>query len=244
MNILRNLGKKIQTILGPVADKLGKSTGFIKRKRLFTGSTFIKTLVFGWMQKPEATLEELVQAGVLNDIEVSAQGLDKRFTPESAVFARTVLEQAVAEAIRAPNAVPVELLNRFSSVTLFDTLNLPDELYETWAGTGGNGPTSRSALKGEVGFDLKTGQLIGPLLLPGRTHDNAGQLPQIELEPYSLLITDLGYFSIVDMAERKKNDVYCLSSLRHDTVLFDEQGEAFDLKFIYSSDEERWCTSC
>jgi hypothetical protein len=117
MTILRNVGKKIQPILGPVADALGKTTGFIKRKVKFTGSTFIKTLVFGWMQKPEATLEELVQAGVLNDIEVSAQGLNKRFTPESANLARAVLEQAVAEAVRAPNAVPIELLNRFSSVT-------------------------------------------------------------------------------------------------------------------------------
>jgi len=231
MTILRDVGKKIQTILGPVADTLGKATGFIKRTRKFTGSTFIKTLTFGWMQKPEATLEELVQSGVLNDIKISAQGLDKRFTPESANFARTILGRAVEEAVKAPNAVPVELLNRFSSVTLFDTtiLNLPDELYKTWAGTGGNGPTSRSALKGEIGYDLKTGQLIGPLLLPGKTHDNAGQLPQIELEPYSLLITDLGYFSIVDMAERKDKDVYCLSRLRHDTILFDEQGEEFDL---------------
>ncbi|EDN70091.1 transposase (IS4 family) domain protein [Beggiatoa sp. PS] len=191
MTILRNVGKKLQTILGTKADTLGKATGFIKRERKFTGSTFIKTLVFGWMQKPQATLEELVQAGVLNEIEISAQGLDKRFTPESAHFSITVLEQAVVEAIKAPNAVSIELLNRFSSVTLFDTtlLNLPDELVEIWAGTGGSGPTSRSALKGEVGFDLKTGQLIGPLLLPGKTHDNAGQLPRIELEPYSLLIT-------------------------------------------------------
>ena len=36
------------------------------------------------MQKPEASLEELVQSGVLNDIEISSQGLDKRFIPESA----------------------------------------------------------------------------------------------------------------------------------------------------------------
>ncbi len=146
MTILKNVGKKIQTILGPVADKLGKATGFIKRK--FTGSTFIKTLVFGWMQKPEATLENQVQAGVLNDIEISAQGLDKRFTPESAEFSRTVLEQTVAEAVKAPCAVPVELLNRFSSVTLFDAtiINLPDELQKIWTGTGGNGPTSNSAV--------------------------------------------------------------------------------------------------
>jgi len=163
------------------------------------------------MQKPEATLEELAQSGVLNDIEVSAQGLDKRFTPEAADLSRAVLEQAVAEAVISPFSVPIELLNRFSIVLLFDTtiINLPDELYEIWAGTGGDGPTSRSAVKAEVGYDLKTGQLIGPFLLPGKTHDNAGQLPLLSLEKYSLQIGDLGYFSIVEMAKKKVDDVFC-----------------------------------
>jgi hypothetical protein len=95
--------------------------------------------------------------------------------------------------------------------------------------TYGGGPTSRSAVKAEVGYDLKTGQLMGHFLLPGKTHDNAGQLPQIELEKYSLQIGDLGYFSIVEMAKKKADDVFCLSRLRHGTVLFDEQGDSFDL---------------
>ena len=75
----------------------------------------------------------------------------------------------------------------------------------------------------------KTGQLLGPFLLPGKTHDNAGQLPQMELEEYSLQIGDLGYFSIVDMAKKLEDNVFCLSRLRHGTVIFDEQGEEFDL---------------
>jgi len=31
------------------------------------------------------------------------------------------------------------------------------------------------------------------------------------------------------MAKKKEDDIYCLSRLRHDTVLFDEQGQEFDL---------------
>ena len=160
--------EKIQTILGPVADTLGKATGFIKRK--FSGSTFIKTLVFGWMQKPEATLEELVQAGVLNDIEVSAQGLDKRFTPESANFSRTVLERAIAEALRAPNAVPIELLNRFSLVPLFDTtiLNLPDALYDTWAGDLRKWSHKPFSIKGRSWFRFKNWSIDWPFIVAGK----------------------------------------------------------------------------
>jgi hypothetical protein len=65
--------------------------------------------------------------------------------------------------------------------------------------------------------------------LPGKTHDNAGHKPQIELEKYSLQIGDLGYFSIYDLAKKFAADVFCLSRLRHDAVLFNEQFDLFDL---------------
>ena len=119
MDILPDIAKTIRTILGPIADSLGKTTGFIKRK--FTGSKFIKTIVFGWMQKPEATLEELTQCGLLNNVEISAQGLDKRFTEKAAQFSKEVLEAAVAPVVKAPVQVSIELLNRFTAVWLYDT---------------------------------------------------------------------------------------------------------------------------
>jgi hypothetical protein len=56
MTILTDVGNLIQTILGPVADSLVQSTKFIKRKRELSGSTFIKTLVFGWMQNQKHLL--------------------------------------------------------------------------------------------------------------------------------------------------------------------------------------------
>lgn len=231
MSLLSGVAQKIQTVLGSVADNLGKSTGFIKRQRKFTGSKFIKTLVFGWIQKPEASLDELTQSGVLNDVEITNQGLDKRFTPEAAQFSKSVLEAAVSEIVRAPIPVPIELLNRFSRVYLFDTtiINLPDELKEIWEGTGGRGPTTRAALKGEVGFELKTGQLIGPFLLPGKTNDNKGRLLQTELPKNSLILFDLGYYSIEKIWSEKEKKRYTLSRFRHDTVVFNESGELFDL---------------
>jgi hypothetical protein len=55
-------------------------------------------------------------------------------------------------------------------------------------------------------------------------------LPTLRLLPtLQPMLRSLGYFSIVDMAERKEKKVYSLSRLRHDTVIFDEQREVFDL---------------
>ncbi len=50
MPIYHEVAQAIQSIFSKETDELVKKTGFIKRKRKITGSSFIKTLIFGWMQ--------------------------------------------------------------------------------------------------------------------------------------------------------------------------------------------------
>ncbi len=167
-------------MLGATADQLAKTTGFIKRQRQLTGAKLVRALTLGFLPKPAATLEELTPSGVLTEVEISPQGLDKRFTEEAATFLQSVLEEAVNTVVLAPPPVPIEWLNRFTTVWLLETtvLRLPDELEEVWSGTGGRTTTNlQSSLKVEAGFDLKRGQLKGPLWLPGRRAALAGQLP-------------------------------------------------------------------
>ena len=58
--------------------------GFIKRERKITGSGFIKTLIFGWMQNKSTSVEGLSRAGYTHELYISAQGLNKYFTKDSA----------------------------------------------------------------------------------------------------------------------------------------------------------------
>jgi len=67
-------------------DNKAIETGFVTRKRKVPGSNFIQTLVFGWLDNPDATLEELAQTGVKVGLDISPQGLDKRFTKESSEY--------------------------------------------------------------------------------------------------------------------------------------------------------------
>jgi hypothetical protein len=55
---------------------------------------------------------------VLNEVEISPQGLDKRFTEEAATFLQPVLEEAVNTVVLAPQPVPIQWLNRFTAVWL------------------------------------------------------------------------------------------------------------------------------
>ena len=61
MSIIPKIAKAMQTILTTNADKRVEDVGLIKRQRKFSGSTFAQTLVFGWLSKPDATLNDLTQ---------------------------------------------------------------------------------------------------------------------------------------------------------------------------------------
>jgi hypothetical protein len=232
MYTLAELAKKIQTVLGATADQLAKTTGFIKRQRKLTGAKLVRALTLGFLPKPAATLEELTPSGVLNEVEISPQGLDKRFTEEAATFLQPVLEEAVNTVVLAPPPVPIEWLNRFTAVWLLDTtvLRLPDELEEVWPGTGGRTTKNlQSSLKVEVGFELTRGQLTGPFWLPGRRADLAGQLPAESFATGSLRIADLGDFSLVEMAKLDQEGNFWWSRLRNDTLLATLDGKPLSL---------------
>jgi hypothetical protein len=167
----------------------------------------------------------------MRGLEISAQGLDKRFTVEAADFSRQLLEKMLQETVMAKEAVGLELLARFTQVRLIDsTVNaLPEVLKAMWPGTGGSDEKSnQAALKVEVSLDLKQGALHGSLMA-GKEHDSQGCLAQAELPEGSLHVADLGYFSLKRMARLDEKKVYWLSRLKHDTCVYDEQGKKRDL---------------
>src|SRR5688572_5350997 len=124
---LTQVAESMQNVLIDVAEKAGQETGFVKRKSKLSGSIFTQTLVFGWMDNPKASLEELTQTTAALGVEISPQGLDQRFSQEAAACLKQVLQSAVKQAIAAePVAIPI--LERFSGFYIFDasTVSLPD----------------------------------------------------------------------------------------------------------------------
>ncbi len=183
----------LQKLFNERSDELAKEVGFISRQRKLTGSKFVKTLLFGWLQKDTPSVEGLARAGVSHDLRISAQGLDKRFTKKAAAFLKSVLEEAMKQVVVAQRPMAVERLNRFSGVYLSDcsVICLPDEVHELWRGTGGSENTSRAALKIDTCLELKTGQLRCGLL-QGKQHDSKSPLANAEYEQGCLRIQDLG----------------------------------------------------
>jgi hypothetical protein len=230
----------LQQLVTTTANQLARETGFVQRASKLNGAAFVQTLLFGWLNNPQATLQQLAQMAGTVGVAISSQGLDQRFTQAAATFLRRVVETVVQEIVTThPVAIP--LLSRFAGVYLLDssTIVLPDELAQVWQGCGGSsGRHTQSALKLQVQLDLSTGALIGPALQHGRTPDR--QAPhQATFNPGALRLADLGYFSLAVLHELSTAGVYWLSRLHLHTHLFDQAGTCLDLAVWLS--KQRTC---
>lgn len=229
MNILTQVTEGMQDILTESSDIIGRETGFIQRQRKLSGSSFVQTLVFGWLSNPEATLEELCQTAATLSIQISPPGLSKRFTPQASDCLQKVLETAVSTVIAA-DAVAIPILERFNGVHIQDSsiVTLPDELAVIWAGCGGSSSkSSNSSVKMQLRLNLNTGKLAGPYLRPGREHDQSYHLAN--LPKGALLIRDLGYFALKKFKELNEQGVYWLSRVKSNCDVIDENGKRWGL---------------
>ncbi len=213
---------------------LARQTGCIRRERAFSGADLLQTLVFGWLTHPEASLETLVSTATIREVYVSDTAVHKRFNESCARFLHAVLEEMVSVLVQAEQAVPLELLHRFSSVVLEDSssITLLEELADCWQGSGGGSGGGEAAIKLHVRWDLRRGQLSGPSLTDGRVSDQCSPFRQVGLPAQSLYIADLGYFDLDAAMHRRKAGSSTLTRARANTVFFTEQGQRLGLRSI------------
>jgi hypothetical protein len=177
------------------ANQIARDIGCVQRQRKFSGATLLQTLVFGFGQHPDATLEQLASTAQIRQVQISDTGMQKRFTPACARFLHEILTRLSQIVVQAAIPVPIELLERFAMVVLEDSslIELPDDLQEVWRGCGGSAGMSQAAVKIHTRLDLKQGQLWGPTLTAGRQSDRRSPFKPLPLPKASLYLADLGY---------------------------------------------------
>src|SRR5438445_8934823 len=172
---IHEVATALQRVFNRVAEDAARDSRFVQRQSKLTGSVFVRTLTFGWLHNPEATLEELTQTAADLGVSISAQGLDQRFGPRAAACLQQVLAAAVARVL-ASDPVAVPLLQRSpGGVCLLDTSTLvvPDDWAQCWPGCGGTTDADgQAAIKLHVRLNLLDGTLRGPFLHPGRAADS------------------------------------------------------------------------
>ncbi len=239
MLTVTQVSQAMQTVLTKLANRAGRSTGFVKREVKLTGASFCQSLVFGWLANPEASLEELCQTAALVGVQITPQGLDQRFTVAGTACLYQVL-QASVEQVLATDPVAIPVLQRFHGVYLEDssTIILPTELAEVWSGCGNASGQGEAALKLNVRFEVVTGGLLGPFLTDGRSHDRKSALQGQPLPVGSLRLADLNYWQLDQFASLAQAGCFWLSRFKLPTAIFSPAGQRWSLAALLQAQSD------
>jgi Transposase DDE domain len=228
-----SVAHQIASLFSDTADVMARQTGFVQRESKLGGSEMAKTLVFGWLQNPKATLEELAQGAFSLGVTISPQGLDQRFSPRAAAFFERLLHEAVLRVVSAdPVAVP--LLQRFAGgVCLLDStlLTLPAAFSSTWRGCGIERGGTGAGIKAQVRLNLVDGTLAGPFLRPGCASDYVPVSQMPPLPPGALRLADLGFFSVDNLQQWQEQGLLWVSRLQTNT------------RFRHTTDDRIWTSA-
>src|SRR2546421_8734774 len=245
MNTITQVVETLEQLLGEEVEQLAREVGFVKRHVVLSGADFVHSLILGWLQEPEITLDGLTQVLERREVSISAPGLSQRFTPEAATLLQRVLARLCAGQMQV-EPVEIALLKQFSAVILEDssTITLPPKLAEVWRGCGGSIGASEAAIKLFVRWDVLRGQLQGPGLEQGRRNDKRGPLALADLPEGCLYVADLGFFGVQRLSSiahgepgQPKAKRYFVSRYQAKTVLQTRGGHRIQLRGVLPQQE-------
>jgi len=227
MQMVTRLTKELQRVLVDLASDAAVESGWLRRRRLLRGDTWVQGLVLACMSNPHVTLDQIAQSIAACGTPVSRQAIDQRFNAAAAKCLELVLARTVERTITT-RPTTAKLLERFTEVRIMDstTVVLPDALAEEWKGCRGRIEAgTQSAIKFQVGLELRTGRLLGPHAEPGCAAD---QKSCLQIEPMSrgaLEIADLGYFELDKFAARSRTSAFWLTRWQPGTKIFQKNVE-------------------
>lgn len=223
--------QQLQVFFSEMADTFGRETGFVQRKSKMTGACFVQTLVLGWLDNPEASLNQLVQVSADLGVEISVPGLQQRLNPSAVRFLKALLQQALGW-FRERVRLPEEVLRHFSAVNIVDSslFELPAALREDFPGTKVN--TKPAELKLQLSFDYLSGNLNALELLAGRIPDQNSLLPTTWAKDDSLTLFDLGFFKKSRFEDIAKVGGYFVSRLLTQTGVYSQATDRLPLDLL------------
>jgi Transposase DDE domain len=230
MRSIKQVEGALHEVFGKISKRAAAASGVIRRKRKFDAVNLAKTFVLGFLQKPNATDEELAQVAAQVGAVVTPQAIDQRHTPQLVEFLQGLFRQAV-QCVVASKSTLSPILERFTNVTLMDStlVALPDEYQQEYPGCGGSVGTKKAALKLQVEFDLRSGALRHLEVQKGRQADGSTSGQQTRRGKGSLRIADLGYFNTYVFAAMQAAGEYFLSRLQYNVGVMSPDGEKLEL---------------
>jgi hypothetical protein len=121
---LAHLPSFLQDLFVQYPEDLNGELGCCQRRRKFTPSSLVRTLVFGWLDDPKASVDKLAGYAACLGPTVSGSALRQRLlAPACVALLREVLDHAL-QPLLFGRPSPLPLLQRFNGVYLFDSSSL------------------------------------------------------------------------------------------------------------------------
>jgi hypothetical protein len=215
------------------ADELAREAGFTRRARKLTGPVFAQSLVFSFLETPNATLEDFADTAEEIGVVVSPQAFDKRFTAAATDFLHGLFLDAFNRSFNSLQPALLPVLRRFTAVFLRDgtLVSLPPALAALFPGRGGRHTAHGQAAAVKLVFEAEvtTGALTDMTLLTGLDNEKTAEVAGKPLPQGALLLEDMGFFCGARLQDYIDQGVYVLTRIPAWTAVFDEQGRRLDL---------------
>jgi len=197
--------------------------GFSKRNSGLEAITFFKAFTFELWNVHEITLD--IIAGKCEDLQyglsLSKQALFERLEM-GAKLMKEMLGMAVNLATKqAYSAEVMGVLKQFENVYIADstTISLPDKLKDLYTGLGGT--NADAAVKVQAVFNIIKNQFEKLELFSATSSDGKYTDEIVKmLNPYEVIIFDLGYFCIKSFREIIEKQAHFISRVKTNTIFY------------------------
>src|SRR5258707_534305 len=102
MESVSQVAQILSQILETEANHLARETGWQQRKRILSGADFVQTLIFGWLQEPDISLDGLVQVAARRGVPHQRQWSQPALHPASVTDALACADPPGQPAAAAP----------------------------------------------------------------------------------------------------------------------------------------------
>jgi len=208
------------------ANAVSHITGFIKRNRKLTGSSFIKTLVLGNMGGRDLSLENMCSLLHEDHVNITKQGLYLKFNSNSVTFMQVMYKECL-QIFKSNLRLDCKILEQFNSVRLLDSsqIGLPNSMESIYKGCGssykGRPNKAKSSIKLQVIFDYLN-QTVDRLEVTEGIRSDQGYRNYLEdIKSNDLLLADLGYFVPNCFKQINETGAYFISRYKSDTNIYD-----------------------
>lgn len=211
---------------------LGIAVGFLKRAaRKLTPLIFLKALCLAYSNGSISYADVAFILSALKKTTVSKQALSKRIGLPMVNFCKNVLMALISNQIVITNN-NFSFFSSFNRVLLQDStpIQLNHNLKDKYPGPANKFSEQYATAKIQTILDIKQNAFVQMQITPFVRNDQSASPDILDiLKQGDLVIRDLGYFVLSIFKKINERKAFFISRLRHNTCLFDQNLQRFEL---------------